>query len=117
MFRTNSHGSRTLYISAGTVAALTEYLAKDRGDDGVPALFATKNGRLTSAAILRILYRSCDLVGIERIGAHDLRRYFASMLMNRGVSPMPLCRLLGLQHPNAWSGHTPASMVPHEILS
>ena len=38
LIRTKSHEERTFYFSAQTLIALTEYLTKDRGDDGLPAL-------------------------------------------------------------------------------
>ena len=86
---------RRFYLSPRTVATLTEYLT-DRGDDGSPALFADKNGRLTSPAILRMMRRWCDLIGIERVRPHQLREYFAWTFACRGGHPTDLCRLLGV---------------------
>ena len=95
VFSTKSRGEREFYLSPRTVAALTEYLA-DRGDDGPTALFVSKNGRLATDVILRMMHRWCDLIGIERIGPRQLRLYFAVTFMNGGGSLTVLYRLLGL---------------------
>ncbi len=97
VFCAKSHKGRTFYLSAQTVAALTDYLTNDRGDDESPALFVNKDGtRLSSPALLRVMHRCCDLIGLERIGPHQLRRHFAFNFMKDGGSPIVLKQLLGL---------------------
>ncbi len=95
-FSPKSHRGRTFYLSARTVAALEDYLTKDRGDDGSPALFVNKVGtRLNSSAITRMMHRCCDQIGIEQIRPHQLRSYFAFNFMNGGGSLNTLKQLLG----------------------
>jgi integrase len=92
---------RRFYFTARTADALTAYLM-ERGDDASAALFINKDGtRLKSHAIVRMMYRCCDVIGIERIGPHHLRRFFAFAFMNGGGSPMMLMQLLG--HSNVQS--------------
>ncbi|MGA1984037.1 MAG: site-specific integrase [Acidobacteriaceae bacterium] len=96
VFCAKSQKERTFYLSARTVAALTDYLTNDRGDDESPALFVGKDGtRLSPAAVHRVMHRCCDLLGIERIGPHQLRNYFAFAFMKSGGAPGVLKHLLG----------------------
>lgn len=111
VFGTKSHGGREFYLSPRTVAALAEYLA-DRADDGLPALFVNKDGRLTTLAILRTMHRWCDLIGIERIGPRQLRHYFAWGFMFRGGYGHDLCRLLGVVDPSGMKNFSTPSAFP-----
>ena len=105
VFSAKSQKGRTFYLSARPLAALGDYLTKDRGDDESPALFVNKDGtRLSPPAILREMHRCCDLVGIERIGPHQLRNHFAFNFMKGGGSPITLKQLLGL---SSWDSVRP----------
>ena len=105
VFCPKSQKGRSFYLSARTLAALGDYLTKDRGDDESPALFVNEDGtRLSPPAILREMHRCCDLVGIERIGPHQLRNHFAFNFMKGGGSPITLKQLLGL---SSWDAVRP----------
>jgi site-specific recombinase XerD len=97
VFCAKSQKERTFYLSARAAAAITDYLTTDRGDDESPALFVNQDGtRLSSPALLRVIQRCCDLIGIKRIGPRQLRRQFAYNVVKRGGSPILLKQLLGL---------------------
>jgi len=95
IYNPKSGKERTICLSTRAVAALTEYL-KERGDDGLPALFVTKTGRITSAMILQMIHRTCDQIGVERIGPRQLRDQFAVAFIKGGGSPFVLPQLLGI---------------------
>jgi len=91
-----SGAPRTFSLSARTLAAITEYLAVDRADDGLPALFVSKSGtRLSTHTIVRAMHGWCDLLGVERFPLHDFRRRFAAGLIDGGCELLTLQALLG----------------------
>jgi integrase len=111
VFCAKSHRGRTFYLSARTLAALADYLRKDRGNDESPALFTNKDGaRLSCPALLRVMHRCCDLIGIERIGPHQLRRQFAFTFMSGGGSAIVLKQLLGLSSWDSLRSYPPLDL-------
>jgi integrase len=78
---------RTVPLSARAIAALRPL--HDKADDGL--VFTTR----TEFGVLQAVYRACKKIEHPRSRVHDLRHWYASHLVQAGVPPSTVARLLG----------------------
>ncbi|MHB1675896.1 MAG: tyrosine-type recombinase/integrase [Acidobacteriaceae bacterium] len=92
----NGRQPRQFFLSGKTMKALSNYLLEDRNRDTHRVLFAVRLGRrLKPASIGRMLYKSCDRLGIERFGLHEFRRSLAAQLCESGCDLRAIKSALG----------------------
>lgn len=91
---------RKVYLTAGTVDALTDWLEK-RGD-GEGALFTPVNKggvvqqrRMSAQAIYNLIQKRGEAAGIPNFSPNDLRRAFISDLFEQDTSPALIQQMAG----------------------
>ena len=62
-------------------------------------LFRDQEAKRLTVQVLRKIQRWCDGLGIERIHIHSFRHSLALRLVNAGMSPAVLCKILGYSTP------------------
>lgn len=86
---------RTFLVEETTCEALAGLL-RDRGNDGIEALFvSSRGGRLSVRAIRERFHHWCRRLGLPRFRVHQLRHTFATRMLNSGMSTLVLRELMG----------------------
>jgi integrase/recombinase XerD len=94
---------RRVPFDVKTKAALTEYIALERGKDPGPLFLSRGGSRVTYNALKMLMRRLEERCGAE-ITAHAFRRGFADKVLEQGVDPISTANLLG---------HSGLEMVRH----
>jgi site-specific recombinase XerC len=91
---------RVVPMQNGTLSAVADWIDV-RGEEPGPLLVALNRGgkstarRLTGDALLRVCQRRADQSGVKRFSPHDLRRTFASCLLDAGGDISAVQGLMG----------------------
>jgi site-specific recombinase XerD len=92
--------TRLVYVANGAAMALQAWLAV-RGSEPGPLLWATVKGgrlvprRLNDQAVYDVLRKLADRAGVSDFSPHDMRRTFASDLIDAGADLVVVQRLMG----------------------
>jgi len=86
---------RTVLISHSASIALVNYL-EVRGDDHNPALVLSSRGkRISRRTVQRIVHRAAVKAGIGHAHPHQLRHFFGTQAVTRGVPDEEVQKLMG----------------------
>lgn len=86
--------ARTVFFGSRTRKQLRKYL-KYRGKEGSYLFVNRSSEKLTYNSLREILRRLCRLADIKDISLHDFRRGFSLSMLNNGIEPVTISRLLG----------------------
>jgi site-specific recombinase XerD len=87
---------RSFLVGAKAMQAVAAYIAQQRMEDDLPALFlSSRKTRLSTRAIQQILDKWCTRLKLSHIHVHQLRHSFATRSVNSGMSEAVLQELLG----------------------
>lgn len=95
---------RTVYLSPGAIALVNDWLEIRTCTPGALLCQVNKSGRvvqrhLTPQAVLFILHKRAEEAHVDPFSPHDLRRTFASDLLDAGVDIATVQALLGHSTP------------------
>lgn len=96
---------RTVYLNSGAIKIVNDWLDIRTKQPGAVLCQVNKSGRvmlnkLSSQAVLYILQKRASEAQVEKFSPHDLRRTFASDLLDQGVDVATVQELLGHSTPN-----------------
>jgi site-specific recombinase XerD len=87
---------RSFLVGPKAMEAVATYVAQQRMQDDLPALFlSSRKKRLSSRAIQQIVDKWCDRLGIPHVHVHQFRHSFATRNVNAGMSAAVLQELMG----------------------
>ena len=87
--------ARTVIVGAVTRRALMAYRRAVRHDDPAPVFQSERGGPLRSPGLRMLLRRLAVRSGVPHLGAHALRRTFATLSLRAGMDVLTLRELLG----------------------
>jgi site-specific recombinase XerD len=95
---------RTVYLSPSAIPLVNDWIEIRTGTPGALLCQINKSGRvvqqrLTPQAVLFILQKRSGEAGVEQFSPHDIRRTFASNLLDAGVDLPTVQSLLGHSNP------------------
>ena len=91
---------RAIPLNQGTCSAVLDWL-EHRGTEDGPILYAVTSGGsvtdkgITGDALLRLCQRLAKRSGVQPFSPHDLRRTYASRLLDAGADVLATQRLMG----------------------
>ena len=93
---------RTVFLALGVLEALTDWLEL-RGHEPGPLFTATTKGaagritidRISTSSVYTVVKRRATQAGVAEFSPHDLRRTFASALLDQGADIAAVQRLMG----------------------
>jgi integrase len=101
---------RTVYIKNGTLAALNTWI-EVRGNEPGPLFYNIMRAdipfsrRISPRTIYAMLVNRGELAGLAHFTPHDLRRSFASRLLDEGVDISTVADLMGHTDPSITKGY------------
>ncbi|WP_262927358.1 tyrosine-type recombinase/integrase [Phytohalomonas tamaricis] len=99
--RGKGNKERRAYMPKGTVKALRRWVMEVRGEQPGPLFTRIRRhdtltlAKLSNQAVYFVLAERCLAAGIEEVAPHDLRRTFATTMMDAGVDILTLQRMMG----------------------
>jgi len=100
--------SRKVYLKNGALAAVLDWIAI-RGEEPGALFYRVRKGghvvasRLTDGAVARILERRAEAAKVDRFAPHDVRRSYASSLLDAGADLVSIQKLMGHSSPSTTS--------------
>jgi site-specific recombinase XerD len=90
-------GKRRQFLAGPkAILAMSDYLAAERMNDNLPALFlSSRKARLSCRAIQQIVDKWCKRLGLDHVHVHQFRHSFATRNVNAGMSSAVLQQLMG----------------------
>jgi site-specific recombinase XerD len=87
---------RTFLVGPKAMQAVAAYIAQQRMNDDLPALFlSSRKTRLSSRAIQQIVDKWCTRLNLSHVHVHQFRHSFATRSVNSGMSAAVLQELMG----------------------
>jgi site-specific recombinase XerC len=99
------NNQRTVYVTGGTLEALTDWLQLRGNEPGALFFPVNKGGnivarrRITAQAIYTMLRRRAKQANVTNLSPHDFRRTFAGDLLDRGTDIVTVQKLMGHASP------------------